>query len=441
MAAFHKLVLLQKRILILTILRRRVKKYKRDDKYRKRMWVRDLFKQREEKGEYNILIRDMRLFDSEFFFRCFRMSPTTFEELLSWIAPFIIKSSVRRATASPAERLCVTLRYLATGDAQFTIASSYRISPTTVGRIIRETCQVLWCVLTKKGYMAVPKTTNDWRIISSEFERKWNFNHCLGAIDGKHIIIQAPARSGSLYYNYKKCHSIVLLAVCNARYEFTLVDVGDAGRQSDSGIYNNSKLGHAIDNNLLNFPPAEPISGYDQTKQFPFPFIGDEAFALKPYMMRPYARGNGLGTREAIFSYRLSRARRIIENSFGVLASRFRIFRRPIIADVENVKFITKATLSLHNFLMKRQYQDNYRYCPRDFVDRENSSVRQAGQWRSDINDVHGLVPIQFQGSHNYSRSAKITRDDFKDFFNSEVGALSWQEDHVNSTTDPFDEQ
>ena len=80
----------------------------------------------------------------------------------------------------------------------------------------------------------------------------------------------------------------------------------------------------------------------------PFPFIGDEAFALKPYMMRPYARGNGLGTRETIFNYRLSRARRIIENSFGVLASRFRIFRRRIIADVENVKFITKATAAGH---------------------------------------------------------------------------------------------
>ena len=97
--------------------------------------------------------------------------------------------------------------------------------------------------------------------IENEFREKWIFPHCLGAIDGKHIVIQAPPRSGSDYFNYKKTLSIMLLAVSNARYELTLVGIGQAGRQSDGGVHKNSNLGYVIDQNLLNVPaPSNDMS-------------------------------------------------------------------------------------------------------------------------------------------------------------------------------------
>ena len=138
---------------------------------------------------------------------------------------------------------------------------------------------VIWNILAEKGYS---RSKEEWFKIATEFQNEWNFPHCLGALDGKHVVMQAPSRSGSAYFNYKKSFSIVLLAICNAKYEFTLVDIGDAGRQSDGGVYSSSKLGRAIERNLLDFPNPEHLLGYDQTNIFPYVFAADEAFGLNP---------------------------------------------------------------------------------------------------------------------------------------------------------------
>ncbi len=93
------------------------------------------------------------------------------------------------------------------------------------------------------------------------------------------MVMYAPAKQGSNFFNYKKTHSIVLLGVCDANYKFTLVDIGDSGRQSDGSVYANSKLGYAIENKLLQTPTDTKISG--SSKVLPYVFIGDDALALK----------------------------------------------------------------------------------------------------------------------------------------------------------------
>ncbi|XP_015374962.1 PREDICTED: uncharacterized protein LOC107169667 [Diuraphis noxia] len=96
--------------------------------------------------------------------------------------------------------------------------------------------------------------------ISKEFESKWQMPHCVGALDGKHVIHQAFPNSGSTNYNYKGSHSTILLALCDANYNFTYVNIGMPGRCSDGGVLKSCELGKQILNNGLGFPEPSPIS-------------------------------------------------------------------------------------------------------------------------------------------------------------------------------------
>ena len=375
------------------------------------------------------------LFDSELFFRMFRMLPAKFEELLGLVGPKISRRYAPREAISPGERLSVTLRYLVTGDAFSTIAANYRLSDTTVGRIVKETCSALWDVLCAKGYLHAPNTTSEWVRIAREFETKWNFPNCLGAIDGKHVIVQCPPRAGSMFFNYKKFHSIVLLAVVDAKYQFTMVDVGDYGRLSDGSVFSSSNIGIAMEQNQLNLPPPRSLPG--SSKRYPYVFVGDDAFPLKPYMVKPYPRGV-IQLPEMIANYGISRARRIVENVFGIATSRFRLFRRAVTAGIDVAVEATKSIVALHNYLMAERCFSRNPYCPPDYIDLElNGSVRQGG-WRSE-NASFGIQEITNLGSNNFSLEAKIVRDNFRDYFSSDAGSVPWQKDVVTSPSYRFD--
>lgn len=115
----------------------------------------------------------------------------------------------------------------------------------------------------------------------------WNFSNCLGAIDGKIVVIDAPANSGSLYYNYKKSFSVVLSALVDANYRFIAVDIGSYSKNSDGDIFANSNLGKSLDSEKLNVPEDCAFPGTNNVA--PYVILGDEAFLLKRYLMRPYA--------------------------------------------------------------------------------------------------------------------------------------------------------
>ena len=157
------------------------------------------------------------------------MSPERLQHLLTLVGPVIAKKPCRSRKPIPAaKRLMVTLRYLATGDSQQSQSFTFRIGRATISNILRETLQAIWDAL-NKAYLAPPSNTEDWIHIAEKYEEECNFPHCLGAIDGKHIMIECPANAGSAYYNYKNFHSIVLLKICGANYCFSFVHIGAYG--------------------------------------------------------------------------------------------------------------------------------------------------------------------------------------------------------------------
>jgi hypothetical protein len=163
------------------------------------------------------------------------------------------------------------------------------------------------------------------------------------------VKVQAPPNSGSKFFNYRLSFSAVLLALVDARYKFTVVDIGPYGRNSDGGIFAHSKLGKYLEAHL---GIAEDKQLPGTTCLAPHVIVGDEAFPLKTYLMRPYPGSQSKGdNKKSIFNYRLSRARRVVENAFGILSQKFQICQRTLQSLPENADNIIFATCILHNYL------------------------------------------------------------------------------------------
>lgn len=252
----------------------------------------------------------------------------------------------------------------------------------------------------------VPATYEEWNTIERGFSSRWNFPGVYGAIDGKHVLIRAPPDSGSEFFNYKGTNSVILLAVVDDDYCFSYINIGANGRCSDGGVFQSSSIFNDLEKNML------PEGGF---------IVGDAAFPLKPYLLKPYQH-SPLTYEQKIFNYRLSRARRIVENVFGILVSRFRIFERPIATDVMVTDKIIWTTCTLHNWLRKTSTS----YLAKENIDHENVDTGEIiqGSWRTE--NLMLLPSVERMGSNHSSRQAKEKRENYTRYFCNE-GAVPWQ--------------
>ncbi|XP_037802039.1 protein ALP1-like [Penaeus monodon] len=361
--------------------------------------------QKKDRSVYHKLIAETRVDDGSVFYDFHRMNRQNFDVLLNLVAPLIQKETTQlRDTISAPERLSLTLRYLATGETRRSLGFQYRISHSLITYIIPEVCSAIYSVL-KDMYLKLPSTSEEWKQVASDFYNSWNFPMCIGALDGKRFFMRKPENTGSEYYDYKSRHSMIMLALVDAHYKFMYVDVGAQGCSSDAGVWDRCKLREYLEKEKLLVPPPDTLPFSDQ--KVPYVIVGDDAFPLKNYLMKPYP-GQNLSVEQRIYNYRLSRARRISENAFGILVAKFRVFEKPIHSSPANTRKIIFATVVLHNFLRNNSRQ------------LENENIGNGLE-------NHGLQSLDNVGRRP-AKNALATRDIFKDYFNGR-GRVRWQED------------
>lgn len=232
----------------------------------------------------------------------------------------------------------------------------------------------------------MPSNEDEWKKVAWDYEKIWNFPHCVGAMDGKHVVIESPILSGSEFYNYKGTFSLVLFAVVDANYNFIYVSIGYQGRISDGGVFKSTSFQKLMENCSLNLPDKSVLPG--RNKLSPYVFVADDAFPLSPCILKPYSGHQDKGSKNRIFNYRLSRARRVVENVFGIMASIFRVFRKPMLLQPEKVEKVVLACVHLHNYLRKSSSSKNT-YTPPGAFDSEqlDTGTIERGTWRK-INNI-----------------------------------------------------
>jgi hypothetical protein len=384
-----------------------------EDEKERRKWVNFWAELRQ--PQTAILYLEFEKSDVDKFKQAFRMKPATFETLLSKILPDILKQDTQmRFAITPKTRLQITLRYLSSGANYRVLEELFRVPHQTISYIVPHTCKAIWSALAGT-YIKCPSTEEEWLQVAKAFGEKWNYPFCLGALDGKHVTCQAFAKSGSLFKNYKGTFSIVLLALADANLKFLFVDIGQCGSLNDAGIFQRTSFKAALDAGQLHLPESP-------TGTIMYHFCGDDAFGMTERLMKPYPRNAPVLTpTQKVFNYRFSRARRTIENSFGLLSSKFRILRTPILLRADNAIEVVKATVALHNFLLEvdsTTYQQ-----PGELSMEDVAHIVIPGQWETDESSCHMLSINQLNSGNNIARNQ---RDAIAAYFMQE-GEIPWQ--------------
>lgn len=156
----------------------------------------------------------------------------------------------------------------------------------------------------------------------------------IGCIDGTSIPIRTPAHKiKSTYTNRHDKPSITLQAICDYKKRFIDVFTGAPGKIHDARVFALSDI-------------SKELPSICGTK---YHIIGDGAYSIREWLLVPYKNYGNFTESQIIFNKTFCATRVLIENTFGLLKSRF---RQLLQLDIHYVDKITKFIISccvLHN--------------------------------------------------------------------------------------------
>lgn len=170
----------------------------------------------------------------------FRIQRSTFKELVDQIGIFLKKEDTVLRIAIPVDkRVACALYSLGTTSELRTIGHLFGIGKCTVANILHEFCSIIVEIFLNR-LIKFPTKHQEIQETIDSFFIKYDYPMCLGSVDGTHIAVEPPLGEDTDYFNYKKHHSIILLASIDSSSKFTYINVGAPGRCNDSFVYSRS---------------------------------------------------------------------------------------------------------------------------------------------------------------------------------------------------------
>ena len=256
-----------------------------------------------------------------------------------------MKQDTNMREAFPVEtRVAAGLWRLATGNTYLSSGLQFGMGKSTAQNVSTEFENAL--AARRDEFIRFPTTHNEIQTTINNFEMKYGIPQIVGVVDGSHIEITAPHENKEDYYNRKCFYSINLQAITNSRLKFQHIAIGFPGSIHDarvlrlSGIYNLAERGQICSMPKRNINDVE----------IPPMLVGDSAYPLRHWLVKPFQDRGNLTREDKKFNKKLCGLRASVEQTLGILKSRWRILRKLIEQRLDNVNRTITAACVLHNF-------------------------------------------------------------------------------------------
>ncbi|XP_018578669.1 putative nuclease HARBI1 isoform X2 [Anoplophora glabripennis] len=298
----------------------------------------------------------------------FRMNKKTANKMIEMLeqSNYIPRHSDGREKVSAKRAFLLALWYLSNDETFRQISDRFNVSFSSAHRCLNRVLNFLISI--KSQIIKWPNTTDEISKVNQGFMEKCGINNIIGVIDGSHIEINKPKENQDAYINRKGYHSLLLQGIVDHKRKFIDVFCGEPGSMHDARLFRKSGIYRKITED-----PTFLGNGF---------LLGDTAYPNTSWLVTPYKENPRLTENQKTFNYRISVARVVVENSFGLLKGRFRRLKKLENFDLQFCSKIVLCACILHNICLNEK----------DFIDTESTDFNQPSN-QPDQSGTNSTIP------------------------------------------------